>query len=322
MSSHRHGQDHEPDHGQELGANRRMFLRSATGMAIAAAATTFVGSPPAAQALEPIARNGKSHLKLSLAAYTFRNLLGGKNPQMTMLDFIDKCAEYNLDGCELTSYWFPESITPEYLMQIKQRAFRMGLDISGTAIRNDFCLPPGAERDKWLGHTRDWVNHSAIFGAPVIRVFAGTKPAGTSEEESVERCVAGLKESLEHAARQGVFLALENHGGITATADQLLNIIKQIDSPWFGVNLDSGNFSTGGDPYEQLAMIAPYAINAQIKTEMNIGGKKVPADLGRIVKILRDANYRGYVVLEYEAAEDPLIAVPRHLRELRELISA
>jgi sugar phosphate isomerase/epimerase len=271
-------------------------------------------------AAEPVVRNGKSHLKLSLAAYSFRDQLGGKQPKMTMLEFIDKCAEYNLDGCELTSYWFPELITPDYLLEIKQRAFRLGLDISGTAIRNDFCLPDGDERSKWLTHTRDWITYSAVFGAPVIRVFAGNVAANSNEAEAVERCVVGLRESLVHAARQGVFLALENHGGITATADQLLNIVKQVDSPWFGVNLDSGNFSSGGDPYEQLAKIAPYAVNAQIKTEMNIGGKKVPADLPRIIKILRDANFRGYVVLEYEAAEDPLVAVPRHLKELRALI--
>lgn len=305
------------------GATRRTFLQSITGAAVTAgvAASSWTGTPRTAQALEPIPRNGKSHLKLSLAAYSFREQLGGKQPKMTMLEFIDKCAEYNLDGCELTSYWFPEAITPDYLMQIKQRAFRLGLDISGTAIRNDFCLPPGAERDKWLAHTRDWINYSATFGAPVIRVFAGNVPKESNEAEAVERCVAGMRECLEHAAKQGVFLALENHGGITSTADQLLNIVKQIDSPWFGVNLDSGNFSTGGDPYEQLARIAPYAVNAQIKTEMSIGGKKVPADLPRIVKILRDANFRGYVVLEYEGSEDPLVAVPKHLLELRALIS-
>jgi sugar phosphate isomerase/epimerase len=305
------------------GADRRSFLQSITGAALAAGvvAADWAGNIQPVQALEPIVRNGKSHLKLSLAAYSFRDLLGGKQPKMTMLEFIDKCAEYNLDGCELTSYWFPEAITPEYLMQIKQRAFRLGLDISGTAIRNDFCLPAGAERDKWLAHTRDWINHAALCGAPVIRVFAGTVAKDSNEPEAIERCVAGLRESLPHAAKQGVFLALENHGGITATADQLLNIVKQVDSPWFGINLDSGNFSTGGDPYEQLARIAPYAVNAQIKTEMNIGGKKVAADLPRIVKILRDANFRGYVVLEYEAAEDPLVAVPRYLQELRALIA-
>ncbi len=298
--------------------SRRAFLKTVT--AGAALAACSAASRPAA-ALEPVLRNGHSHLKLSLAAYSFRDLLGGDQPKMSLLEFIDKCAEYNLDGCELTSYWFPKDVTPQYLNEIKQRAFRLGLDVSGTAIRNDFCLPPGQERDQWLTHTRQWIDYAAAFGAPVIRVFAGVKPKDDTAAVALERCVEGLRESLKYAAEKGVFLALENHGGITETADQLLAIVKQVDSPWFGINLDSGNFSKG-DPYEQLAKIAPYAVNAQIKTEMNIDGKKVTADLGRIVKILKDAHYRGYVVLEYEAAEDPLVAVPRHLKELRGLISA
>lgn len=299
-------------------SSRRTFLQT-----VAAGAVLTAGSlttQPAA-ALEPIPRNGRSHLKLSLAAYSFREQLSGDKPKMTMLDFIDRCASYDLDGCELTSYWFPKEITPDYLNEIKQRAFRLGLDISGTAIRNDFCLPPGAERDQWLNHTRQWIDYAATFGAPVIRVFAGVKPKDDTEQVALDRCVEGLQESLKYAAQKGVFLALENHGGITATADQLLAIVKRIDSPWLGINLDSGNFSEG-DPYAQLAKIAPYAVNAQIKTEMRIDGKKQPADLARIVKILKDAHYRGYVVLEYEAEEAPDTAVPHALKQLRSLISA
>jgi sugar phosphate isomerase/epimerase len=91
-------------------------------------------------------------------------------------------------------------------------------------------------------------------------------------------------------------------------------------SPWFGVNLDGGNFTTA-DPYADLARIAPYAINAQIKVEMSPEGKKEPADLARVVKILKDAHYRGFLVLEYEAREEPLEAIPGYLKRLRDLIS-
>jgi len=100
-----------------------------------------------------------------------------------------------------------------------------------------------------------------------------------------------------------------------------LKIVQGVDdSPWFGVNFDSGNFATA-DPYGDLEKIAPYAMNAQIKVEMSPNGKKEPADLERIVRILKDAKYRGYVVLEYEAEADPLKAIPEYLKQLRELIS-
>src|SRR5690606_10217962 len=99
-----------------------------------------------------------------------------------------------------------------------------------------------------------------------IRIFAGRIAKGSSEAEALDLCVAGIEESLKYAAQKGVILALENHGGITSTPDQLLAIVKRVSpSPWFGVNFDSGNFRTD-DPYGDLARIAPYAVNAQIKT--------------------------------------------------------
>ena len=76
------------------------------------------------------------------------------------------------------------------------------------------------------------------------------------------------------------------------------------------------------DPYAELARLAPYAVTVQIKTEIAPGGgPPIEADLARVVGILRDGGYRGFVALEYEAREDPKTAVPRHLRTLRKLIS-
>ena len=98
------------------------------------------------------------------------------------------------------------------------------------------------------------------------------------------------------------------------------DIIRAVKSPWIGINLDTGNFHTD-DPYSDLVKCAPYAVNVQIKVEMEPRGQpKQAADLARVVKILRDANYQGYVTLEYEASEDPRQAIPRHLMRLRELL--
>jgi len=302
----------------DLSVTRRGFIKAAaagTGVALAGSLLA-----PAAPAAGPVQRNGKTHMKLSLAAYSFRDVLAGNHPTMTLDDFIRLCADLNLDGTELTSYYFPKDFNEEYLIHIKQLTFRLGLDISGTAIANDFCLPPGEARDKTLAHTRKWIDYAALMGAPVIRIFAGNVPAGDTEQAAIERCAAGINESLEYAAKKGVCLALENHGGITATPGQMLKIIEQVkESPWFGVNLDGGNFRTP-DPYSDLAKIAPYAINVQLKTDLYPGGKHEETDLARVIKILADAGYRGYIVLEYESKEDPKTAVPRHIETLRKII--
>lgn len=300
--------------------HRRAFLRDSVLVAAGAAGGALF--PLSVQGIEPLNTGGRSRIKLSCAAYSFRRFLTGDQPEMTLDDFIDRCAEMNLDACELTSYYFPKQITPEYLAHLKHRTFMKGLDVSGTAVGNNFSLPPGDEREKQIAHVKRWVDYAVGFGAPCIRIFAGGVPKGHGEAEARRWCVEAIRQCCAYAAERGVFLALENHGGLTTTADGLLQLIAQVESPWFGVNLDTGNFRSSSDPYAELAKAAPYAITVQVKTEVHpAGGSKQPADLARIVGILRDVGYRGYIALEYEAAEDPRDAVPRYCDELRRLIS-
>lgn len=304
--------------------SRRQFL-SQCSLAAGAAALAFDKSSLAA---EPPARNGKCHMKLSLAAYSFNKFLPNRGTaeqlaaaKMRLEDFIQFCADQNLDGTELTSYYFPKEFSQSYLIKIKEQTFRLGLDVSGTAIGNDFCKPIGEEWDKQIKLTREWIDHSATMGAPVIRIFAGNVPKGDTEAAAFERLRRGHQQVIGIRVREGVFLALENHGGITGTAEQLLKIVKAVSpSPWFGVNLDGGNFHSD-DPYAELEQIAPYAVNAQVKVAIirDSTKKKEPADLGRVIEILRKANYRGYVVLEYEEA-DPYGEIPKVLADLRKLI--
>jgi len=182
-------------------------------------------------------------------------------------------------------------------------------------------LPAGEKRDEQLRYVRQWVDYAAVLGAPHIRVFAGTSPKTMPLAEAKKLCIAGLEESADYAGRKGIFLGLENHGGIVAEADDLLEILRAVQSSWVGINLDSGNFQTD-DPYHDFARCAPYAVNVQIKAEIQRHGQKQEeADLGRLLRILRDANYQGYVALEYESAEDPWKAVPRLLQKLKALCS-
>lgn len=297
--------------------------RSLLGGAAMAAAASALGpvALPSARAIDPIPRTRPSHLKLSIAAYSYRQFLTGDSPTMDLFDFADLAADMALDAIEPTSYYFPSDVSNELLSNLRRHAFLRGLDISGTAIGNDFCVAPGPDREAQLALARTWIDRAAVLNAPMIRVFAGRTPRGETEEVAVARAIEGFKEVLPYAAEKGVFLALENHGGITATSDQMMTLIEAIDHPYFAVNLDTGNFRTE-DPYGDLARIAPYAVNVQVKTEISrSGGPKEEADIARLIQILRDVKYSGYVVLEYEAAEDPMTAIPRHVKRLRELIA-
>lgn len=268
-------------------------------------------------------RAGTSHLRVGLAAYSMRKYLQAKpgtKGAMDLLGFIDYAAEVGVDAVELTSYYFPEAITTAYLNDVKRRCHVNGLDISGGAIRNNFTLPDGdPELQKWLAHTDTWLGHYQKLGAPVVRVFSGVPPKGMTEEQGIANGIRNLKKALVSAETHGVMLGLENHDYLTKI-DRMLPILKAIDSPWFGVNLDSGNVDVT-DVYPELQKIVPYAVNVQLKVDTGPPMQKVPTDVPRFVKMLRDANYRGYVVLEYESAPDPYEAIPKHLAALREAIA-
>ena len=291
---------------------RRRFLSAAAGLAVAGRAA----------AIDPIRRTGPARMRLSLAAYSFRKYLDLKaktKPAMTLEDFVDFAATLDLDAVEPTAYYFADT-SPAYLAGLKGRCTRLGLDVSGTAVGNNFCVPDPVKLKEQIAGVKQWAERAALLGAKTVRIFAGTAPKGEPEEQARARCVEAIQEACDHAGKHGVYLALENHGGITATVGQTLEIVRAVQHPWFGVNLDTGNFRTT-DPYADLARLAPYAVTVQIKTEIERKGmKKEPADLKRLLDMLRGVNYRGYVALEYEAAEEPKTAVPRHVAELRKLL--
>lgn len=301
--------------------SRRHFL--ATGLGALGAA--------ALPAIEPIRRAGKSRMQLGVAAYSFRDAFqwsrgkeqkpkDGRKP-WSILDFIDWCADHNVQGAEVTSYFFPPDVDEAYLLEVKRHAYLRGVQLAGTAVGNNFALPKGEKLDEQIAYVKQWIDHAAVMNAPHIRVFAGPQPKGMSEAEAVANCQAAYQECLDYASKKGVFLGLENHGGIVAEPDNLVAMVRTAQSPWAGINFDSGNFHTE-DPYADLAKIAPYAINVQLKMEMKRKGAAAAeeADVPRLLKILRDANYQGWFTLEYEVKADPFVEVPKILDMLRPLL--
>lgn len=301
-------------------ASRRTFL---AGVGFAA------GS---ALAVEPIARPGQPRFRLGLAAYSFRQFFewnrgreqaapdpGAK--RLTPESFVDLAADLGCDAAELTSYYFPPTTDMAALRDLRRHAFLRGIAISGSAVGNSFTKPRGPELDAEIAAVNAWIDKTAALGAPHLRVFAGTVPAGGTLDEARRSCIAALEACAEHAGQAGVMLGLENHGGIVADADGLLAIVEGVKSPWLGVNLDTGNFQVA-DPYAELARCVPYAVNVQYKAEIARvpEGPREPTDAARVVQLLRAGGYQGFVTLEYELAADPFAAVPDHLRRLRDLM--
>jgi sugar phosphate isomerase/epimerase len=297
-----------------------------------------IGSLAAFPALgiQPIQRAGKSRMTLGVAAYSFgkyfqwmkekeQKPVAGHKP-WSVIDFIDWCADNNVPGAELTSYFFPPTADEAYCLEVRRHAYLRGVQICGTAVGNVFTHPAGEAREKEMAYVRKWIDLAAAMGAPHIRVFAGNKQKGQSDEEAMAACQAAYDESLEYAGKKGVFLGLENHGGIVAEPSPLLALVKNAKSPWAGINFDSGNFH-GEDPYAELAEIAPYSVNVQLKMDISrkgmAKGQHEDSDIPRVLKMLREANYQGWFTLEYERKEaDPFVEIPKILDTLRPMLAA
>jgi sugar phosphate isomerase/epimerase len=311
--------------------DRRTFLKTASVNAIGTGAI-LIGSLPKQRAPdsfvygEPLKDDDRHRYRLASAAYSFRPHFGffkGKvqepkgDRSINMFEFIDYCAEHGC-GAELTSYFFPPDADKAYFQRIKRYAFRNGVPIVGTAIGNNFTIAKGETLTRQINDAKRWIDRAVQMGAPHIRFFAGKKKELEASPETMAIAIESLQDSVEYAAKAGVFIGVENHGGLNA--EDVNQIVDAIDNEWFGISLDSGNF-VSEDPYEEIANCAPHAINVQIKVAMKSpDGEKYDADLDRIAEILRNANYGGNVVLEYEEA-DPFENVPAAMDQMRKSFS-
>lgn len=289
---------------------RRAFLQ-------AAALVPAVPLARAMAATKDPAGPRRAHIKLSCNFYSFNAPL--RSGEMSLEQVIDFCAELGFDAVDPTGYYFPGHPAPPpdaYLHAVKRRAFLNGLDISGTGVRNDFTVPDGAKREADVAHVKRWVEVAAKLGAPVLRVFDGrAEAAGPTREQRIGWVADGFRECAAHGERHGVVIAYQNHDELLKTADEVLALRERVASDWFGLNVDVGSLRTG-DPYEEIARLAPFACTWQIKERLYRRGQEEKTDVRRVFAILREAGYRGYAPIETLGEGDPREKVRRFLDEV------
>lgn len=300
-----------------LSSNRRSFIKTATiGVPLAA---TVVGSPMAFAASAASVK--PERVRLSCNLYSFNEPLVNKT--MTLEQVLTFCADTGFAAVDPTAYYFPSyPVLPDdsYTYLIKRRAFRLGLDISGTGVRNDFTLPDPTRRKAEIELVWQWIGFAAKLGAPVLRIFSGKNvPEGHTREEVTNWVVDAIGECVMYAAQEGVILVLQNHADFIETADHVLDILKRVNSDWLAPNLDIGSFKIG-DPYAEIAKIAPKAATWQLKENLFVDGREVTTDLSKIVRIVRDSGYRGYLPIETLGKGDPRQKVPAFLEKVQQAL--
>jgi len=257
----------------------------------------------------------KQHFRPAICAYSFRTQL--KDKTMSYADVIRMTADLGADGVDLTTYWLPDT-SNQTLFALKTLAYRSGVSLYTIGVRVRMAQPTPELQAAEVANTVKWLDTAERLGASHIRVFGGAVPQGATEDQAVAWAVETLKRCADEAAKRGIMLGVEDDGGITTTTERTVEIVKKADSPWVGINLDVGNFRD--DAYHQIEMCAPYATNVHFKSQVHVKHEAQPSDLKRILGILSNAGYRGYLAVEYEANGDPLTAVPDLISKMRAAI--
>jgi sugar phosphate isomerase/epimerase len=250
--------------------------------------------------------NAGRRLKLSLNAYSFNDpLIKGT---MSLDELLEFCSSTGFEAVDITGYYFrgyPQVPTDEEIFRVKRKAFGLGVEISGTGVRNDFTWSEPAKRKENVDLVLKWIEVASKLDAPVLRVFAGTqKVAAEKRKEVTKLMIDDIRTCVEHGKRHGVIIGLQNHHDYFTTAAEVIQVVETIQSPWLGLIVDTGSFRIH-DPYEEVAKAVPYAVNWQIKEKLFINGTEVEADIPRIIGIVKSSSYSGYLPIETLGDGDP-----------------
>ncbi len=287
---------------------RRGFLKTA-GAAAAGALAWWPG--PEGGAAE-VKSSSTARLLPGCCAYSYGSYL--RKGQMTMEQFILKAVELGVLGVDITTYWL-KSTEPAYLASLRQFAYKQGMPLSGLAIGADMCQSDATKRQETVVTVKKWIDATELLGAAHLRVFGDKLPAGATEDQGIQWVAETMKTACDYAAAKGVILGLETHSGLSAKAANMVAILRRVDSPYAGCNLDISNFPE--NPYEQIAACIPYATHVHVRDVY--GARKMPLDLDRVGQMFAQGSYKGYMSAEYEGDEDPLTGVPKLIEKIKVL---
>jgi len=258
-------------------------------------------------------------LQYSVNAYSFNDEF--RSGQMNLFDMLEFAADIGLNAVDLTAYYFssyPKPPEKAEIFALKKQALELGLNISWTGVRNNFVTADIEVRKKDLNMIKEWLDISSIIGASILRIFTGrNQPKGYTKEQVKTWLVNAYKECAQHGEDVGVIAALQNHNEFLFTADEVIDIIKRVNSEWFGLILDISGLRTTNDPYTEAEKLAPYANYWFIKEHVYHNQVKTPTNMMKMAAMVKRHNYRGYVSFESLSDGNPKTIIKNMLAEFK-----
>jgi sugar phosphate isomerase/epimerase len=289
---------------------RREFLKTAGAGALAGAGLGM-GAPiaRAAAAYASTDTSKTARLLVGCCAYSYREAL------------TQRAVELKLDAVDMTVYYL-KSTDPGYLENLRYLAYKNAVAFSGAACGSSMVQADAAKREDVLKQIKSWIDVTDRLGASHLRVFAGKLPDGVSMQQATGWVVDGMKAACDYAAPRGIVLGLEDHSGVSQSADVCLEIMHRVNSPYAGINLDITHFipSATQDQYAQIAACIPFATVSHIRNRFD---DKTPIDMDRVWRMYAEAGHKGYMALEYEGdeagGETAETGIPKGVAQIREL---
>ncbi len=267
-------------------------------------------------------------MKLGMTMYSFNDY--AREEKMDVLGFIRTAADLGVEAVDLLAYYWKDE--REEPLRARELIEDLGLELAAYAVGNNFVQESEARLQEQVDYVRRGIEMAYELGAPVLRIFGGHAPH-MPKEEALKLAAEGIERVLEEAQEADVVLALENHGGVPGTAEELTWLIEHFDSPWLRACVDVGNFVHFEDPAEAVARVVGYAAHVHIKDLKKVGeGEQAKweactpgegdIDYDRILPLFKDAGYDGALSIEAEGPEDDMVQARKAVEWLRGKLEA
>ena len=265
----------------------------------------------------------KRPFRISVAQWSWhKRLFGREEPKMDNLDFAKEAGALGIKGVEYVNQFFKDKAKDEkYLAEMKKLAKDNGVRSLLIMCDGEGHLgdPDSKRRAQAVENHYKWVDAAKFLGCHSIRVNASSRG---SYDEQIKLAADGLRRLSERAADSKLNVIVENHGGLSSNGKWLTSVIQKVDLPNCGTLPDFGNFPPETDRYEAVEMLMPYAKAVSAKSyDFDDKGDETKIDYYRMMKIVLNAGYKGFVGIEYEGGRlgetDGIVATKKLLEKIR-----
>jgi sugar phosphate isomerase/epimerase len=296
--------------------NRRVFLKTAGS---AAAGAALMGLSP----LHGFAAKSKPEFKISIGEWSLhRALFGGQLKHLDVAKTIKQ--DFGINALEYSAQFFKDKVKDKrYLEELKQQATNHGVDAVLITVDNEGILgdPDARQRSLAVENHRKWIEAAQILGCKSIRVNPYSDDKLPADEQA-RLLVDGLTQLVDIGAKAKINVIVENHGHMSSNGEWLANVVKKVNRPTCGTLPDFGNFHLSGgneyDRYKGVAELMPYAKGVSAKSyDFDKQGNETTIDYRKMMKIVLDAGYDGYLGVEYEG---PRLSEPEGILATKRLL--